>query len=122
MSKINKNKIVREWIRNNGACKFDFRNKDIIFPDGGIWSIRKITEKRHKVIGFKPCSWGDNKGSQVIFSKKKYDAEDYEGVLWIGELDETIEYLKSMSTMLRKIGYKTDNTIQQYNDKIMSKM
>jgi hypothetical protein len=34
-----KNKLVRKWIRENGAANFDFHNKNIILNDGLLFSI-----------------------------------------------------------------------------------
>jgi len=99
-------KIMEEWIRKNGACSFDYKNKDIILHDGGLFSIEKKKYKSHKIIGYKKLP---DKSVQVLFSKKKLiPSEKYEAVFWMNELDETIDYLNRMKKMLNKLGIKTD--------------
>lgn len=103
-SKINKNKLAREWVKNNGCADFDFKKRDILLLDGGLFSIVKEKKMRKKAIGFKKLS---NGMSQVIFSKKKYPTEDYKAVFWFEELDDLINYFKRMKKMLNNLGYKT---------------
>lgn len=101
----NKIKIAENWIADNGACNFDFKNGDVILYDGGLFSIEERKIKRHKIKGFKKLLDGS---SQVIFSKKKYPSKERYVNLWISEIDETIDYFKRMKKMLNKIGFKTD--------------
>ena len=49
---------------------------------------------------------------KLLFSKKKYTDVDYYANLWIEELDETIDYLRSMRKMLRGLGYDTGKSIK----------
>lgn len=105
MVKMNKRKIVDQWIQKNGAASFDLKNRDIILYDGGLFSIEKKIVLRHSVKGFAKPIGGL---SRVIFSKKKYPTEELEAVFWFGELDDTIKYFKSMKKMLNSLGYKTD--------------
>ncbi len=101
-----KEKIAENWIERNGACSFNFKERDIILHDGGLFSIEKKRMKVHKIVGYKKLK---NGCSQIIFSKKKtHYVDDYEATLWFEELGETIRYLKSMQKMLEKIGYNTD--------------
>jgi hypothetical protein len=103
----NDKKIMEEWISKNGACSFDYKNKDIILPDGGLFSVEKKKYMARKIIGYKKLP---NGFIEVLFSKKKMvPSEKYEATIWMSELDETIRYLKSMKRMLNKIGIKTNH-------------
>lgn len=98
-------KIMENWIKGHGACYFDYKNKDIILPDGGLFGIEKKKYMARKIIGYKKLPNGN---SQILFSKKKLvPSEKYEAIMWMQELDETISYFKSMKRMLNKIGIKT---------------
>ena len=72
---------------------------------------------RQKAIGFKklPLININGKkvkgGSEVIFSKKKYKDFDLNANIWIGDLDDIISHLMSMSRMLRKIGFNTGRSL-----------
>ena len=95
--------IMEDWIRKNGACSFDYKNKDIILHDGGLFSIEKKKYKAHKITGYKKLPGG---GVQVLFSKKKtVPSEKYEATIWMCELSETINYLKRMKKMLSETPY-----------------
>jgi len=112
-----KEKIAEKWRQSHGAATFDFKNEDIILHDGGLFSIEQKPVMRQKIIGFKKMpslSINDKriKGcSKVIFSKKKYKDFDFYANIWIGDLDETILYFKSMARMLRKIGFNTSRSL-----------
>lgn len=97
--------VMTKWQSKNGACYFDHKNRDIILPDGGLFSIEKKKYKSHKFLRFKKLPDGN---SEMIFSKKKLvPSETYEATMWMQELDETINYLKRMKSMLNSIGIKT---------------
>jgi len=110
MKRESKNKIAVEWIKNNGCATFDFKKRDILLWDGGLFSIVKEKVMRNKPIGFKKLP---NKLSQVIFSKKKYPIEDYKAIFWFEELDDLINYFKRMKKMLNSLGYKTYRKIDK---------
>lgn len=101
---MNKKKITEQWIRNNGACKFDLKEKTIKLYDGGLFSIESEKIKVAKRMWLKQLPDGN---TQCIFSKKRKTILSYYATLWISELDETINYLKRMKRMLNKIGYRT---------------
>ena len=103
--------VAEEWIRKNGACKFDFKNRDIILYDGGLFSIEKEKIRLPKMIGTRKLPNGMH---QVLFSKRKYIADNFFAVTWMQELDETIRYFKSMKRMLNKIGFKTNRVKKVY--------
>lgn len=101
-----KQKIVKRWIEKNGASGFDFKNRDIIIWNGGLFYIDKYKYLAHKIIGKKKNKDGF---IEILFSKKKtISSEDYYANLWFEDLDETINYFKRMKKMLNKIGIKTD--------------
>jgi hypothetical protein len=99
--------IMEKWIEKHGACYFDYKNKDIILPDGGLFSIEKKKYKARKIAGYKKLPNGN---TQILFSKKKIiPPETYKAKIWMQELDETIRYLKNIKRMLNKRGIKTSN-------------
>jgi len=99
-----KNKLVRQWIREHGAVKFDFKNQDIILQDGLLFSIDKEIKKLHKIKRAKPTFDGK---FAVELTKKKFNTECYQCKIWFRELEEMILYLNDMKTLLNKLGYKT---------------
>lgn len=102
--------VMEKWREEHGCCEFDYKEYDIILPDGGQLVIEKEKYMAHKIIGYKKIPGG---GCQVIFSKKAtVPSEDYKAIIWMEELDELIVYLQSMKHMLNKIGIKTDTSLQ----------
>ena len=102
----NKDKnVMSKWISKHGACEFDTNNSNILLGDGGLFSIEKKKRRARKVVGYKKLP---NGMTEVLFSKTKpLWAEDYKAVLWMEELDGTINYLKSMKRLLNNLGIKT---------------
>jgi len=102
-------KEIDEWISKNGACDVNIKDEDIILFDGGLFWIDSKKVKRHKVMGYKKVKGG----SQIIFSKKKI-VNDIENkvILWIGELDSTINYLTRLRNLLNKKGFNTRRDIR----------
>lgn len=97
--------VMEKWIIKNGGCYFDYKNKDIILPDGGLFYIGKKKYKARKIVGYKKLPDGC---IEILFSKKKkVPSETYEATIWMSELDEIINYLKRMKKMLNKIRIKT---------------
>lgn len=41
-------RISERWIRNHGAASFDFKNRDIILHDGGIFVVNVETKTKPK--------------------------------------------------------------------------
>ncbi len=114
-------KIMEKWIKNNGACSFDYKNGDIILHDGGLFSIEKKKVRLRKIVGYKKLPDGY---TQIIFSKKRLlKDEAYHATIWMEELQETINYLNRMKKMLNKVGIKTQLRKQKLEimDKILSK-
>jgi hypothetical protein len=111
-------KIAEKWRQKHGAATFDFKGRNIILHDGGLFSIEQKPVMRHKIIGFKKCPEININGkkikgcSEAIFSKRKYKDTDFYANLWFEELDEIITYLKSMSRMLRKLGFDPSRSIK----------
>lgn len=123
----NKRKIIDNWIKRNGAANFDLKNRDIILYDGGLFSIEKeikietktrmitdkepheeiINGKKRKVYG---CKFVPIKRKEKLVKEK---VEDYKAFLWFEELDETINYLKRMKSMLNKLGYNTKGVYKE---------
>jgi hypothetical protein len=116
-------KIAENWIKNHGAASFDFRNRDIILHDGGIFAVTTETKTKprtriwfnrkhpdtsngHKC--YRMISAPIKKNGKFILEKVDY----YSAILWFEELDETIAYFKSMARMLRKLGFNTNRSLQ----------
>ena len=103
-----KQKIVDEWRYSHGAASFDIKKKDIILHDGGLFSVEKYIKylPRHRL---KKIKEGSLKGGAELVEMKgpKVKHEFYDAYLWFEDLDGTISYLRSMKSMLNKIGYKT---------------
>jgi len=110
----NKNKKVRDWIKNHGCASFDFKNKDIILHDGGLFAIETKTVQRHKVIGTKPLP---NGGGQIMFSKKKFPIKEHYAVFWFEEVDDTISFFEDMKLLLNSLGYRTSRAIKSKGGK-----
>ena len=100
----NRNKLVRQWIREHGAVKFDFKNQDIILQDGLLFSIDKEIKKLHKIKNAKPTFDGR---FAVELTKKKFKTECYQCKIWFGELESMINYLNELKILLNKLGYST---------------
>jgi len=104
---------MENWTKNNGACCFDYKNKDIVLPDEGLFLIEKKKYMARKIVGYKKLPKGI---VEILFSKKKpIPSEKYETTIWMQELDETINYFKSMKRMLNKVGIKTNILIKNKN-------
>jgi hypothetical protein len=126
-------KIIEKWINKNGAASFDLKNRDIILWDGGLFCIDKETKIKNKtrMVIQKESSLVSNgkvfKGKEIKFIpiKKngrfvKEKVDYYKAVFWFEELDETINYLKSMKKMLNKLGYETGKS-QAWKNNLRSK-
>jgi len=99
-----KEKVVKKWIHDNGAATFDLEERDILLHDGGLFSVEKKVKHRPR------CRWKElpNGFSELVSIKgPKVKYEDYECSFWFEELDETINYLRRMKTMLNSLGYRT---------------
>ena len=106
--KLNKKQkeMCIDWVGKHGCACLDFKNRDIILHDGGLFSVDKKIVKMRKATGkFKKLP---NGYSQVLFTKKKYPTEIYDAVLWFEDLDDTIRWFKSLKRLLNSLGYKTN--------------
>jgi hypothetical protein len=106
-------KTMDLWIKNNGACAFDHKNKNILLYDGGLFSIEKERKRSRKIVGYKKLT---NGMIEVLFSKTKpIWVEEHKAILWMEELDETIDYLRKMKNMLNKLGIDTNHIKNKRN-------
>lgn len=104
---MDKEQIIDDWIKNNGAASFNLEDRNIILYDGGLFSIDVKSIRTRKMVGTKKL---ENGGQQMIFSKKRIIKDkEYKAILWFEELNETINYLRRMKRMLNKLGYKTNH-------------
>jgi len=110
---MNKTQTIDNWIKNHGAANFDLKKRDIILYDGGLFSVEKKIKRRLR-SKFVKIKKGKYKGYSMLkhIKGKKVKYEDYTATFWFEELDETINYLRSMKRMLNKIGYKTGRSIK----------
>lgn len=114
MNNQERNKLVRKWIRENGAVKFDFKNKDIILEDGLLFSVDKEIKKLPKIKATSPTS---TQGLyKVDLTKVKYKTECYNCRIWFEELDSMLDYLTRMKELLNELGYKTDRKVIQFGE------
>ena len=95
---------MENWIKKNGACYFDYKNKDVILPDRGLFSIQK---KKYKARKQDIKNFQTDMLEYYSVRKKIVPSETYEAIIWMSELDETINYLKRMKKMLNKLGIST---------------
>lgn len=100
-----RNKLVRKWIREHGAASFDFKNHDVIFGDGGLFSIDSKKKMVKRAKGFKKIK--DSNMTEVVFTKKKYPITVYQASMWFEDIDDTIDYFKDLKKLLNTLGYKT---------------
>jgi hypothetical protein len=104
--------INLKWKMKNGCSNFDFKEKNMIIYDGGLFPICEKEVMRNKVLGTKKIKFDFNgketNGYKVIFSKKKYKDKENYVVIWFSELRETIEHLQRAEKLLKKLGYNTD--------------
>ncbi len=104
----NKRKIIDKWIEKNGCASFDLKDKQIIFHDGGGFSVEKRIKylPRHR---WKPIKEGPSKGGAEMVEIKgpKVRYEFYDCYYSFCDLDDTINRLRRMKKMLNDIGYKT---------------
>jgi len=115
MKKINQ-RLLDDFVKKNGCgVRVDFKNHNILIPDGGLWSIQKETKKVHKIIGHKRITKGEHKGNyQILFSKKKSQTIDHYVVyIWTEELRETILYFQRLEKVLNKMGVDTKRSLRR---------
>jgi hypothetical protein len=108
MKQSKADKLNKEWGEKYGAASFDFKNRNIILYDGGLFSVEKKKVMLQKFKGIRKK--GNIDGHiirEVIFTKKKYPHETYEATLWFEEIDSTISFFVSMRRFLKKQGYRT---------------
>lgn len=113
LKKWQKRKCI-EWVGRQGGACLDFKNKDVILHDGGLFSIDKKKIKIPKTKGFKKLPNGQ---CQVIFTKKKYPHECYDAIMWFEDVDSTINWFKSLKRLLNSIGYRTNMKKQETSSK-----
>lgn len=92
MTSINSRDLLRE-VGKEGKGTFDMRNKQVVLFDGGLVSIRKKTRKKKAKV------------SNIIIREDAC-------AIWFDAIDETIDYLKKMKTILKNLGHSTDGTLK----------
>ena len=116
-----KQKIADSWIKNHGAASFDFKNKDILLYDGGLFAIEKEVKIKPKQKVFLGKLKETNINGKILKLRElksipvrrngkilEEEQEYYKSIIWFEELDHTINYFKSMKRMLNKLGFKTN--------------
>lgn len=103
-----KQKVVQSWIEKNGCASFDLKDRQIIFHDGGGFSVEKKVKYLPK-IKLKKITEGKWKGGSEVVDIKgtRERCEFYDCYYAFEDLDETINRLRRMKKMLNDIGYKT---------------
>ncbi|MEK6859687.1 MAG: hypothetical protein AABX54_02625 [Nanoarchaeota archaeon] len=119
-------KILDKWISKNGAADFNLKERDIILPDGGLFSIEKETKVKPKtkmrfgkLFEYKTPNGKAWKGHEIKFIPIKRNGKTvkekidyYKAVFWFEDLDETINYFIRMKKMLKGLGYKTNRRLK----------
>jgi len=112
---LTKNQMIRKWLRTNGGLvKLDFKNKDVVFVDGSLFSFRKEIIRQPKVLGYQQLPNGQY---CEVYSKKKFPLEKNSGSLWFGEIDSAIVFFQELKKLLNFIGYETSTLSSKDKDK-----
>lgn len=94
--KQRRNSLVRKWLKDNncnGFASFDFKNKDIVFYDGGLVSVKrklKLQRKRRRAL-----------------IKENVKIPSFTCTVWFDSLDEVLDYLQNAKRFLNSLGYNT---------------
>lgn len=91
MNHEKRNKMVRKWVKENGWIVFNFKTDNIVFSDGGLFSMQKeIVKKGHR-------------NTDVLTAN-----------LWFGALDQCISNMMLIKKLLNDNDHKTNIS---YNEK-----
>ena len=102
------NKIAEKWTAKNGASRIDFKNREIIIWDGGLFGgevkKRKIPRTKFRLDPIKGsksklCVW-----TKIGGMKNEYY---YEGSIWFEDIDSHINYFKRLKKLLNDNGFRT---------------
>jgi hypothetical protein len=117
-----KQKKVDSWIKRNGCAIFDFKNREIILYDGGLFSIEKEIKIKPKTrVIFGKLHQTNINGKIIKTRETKFipirkngkvineECEYYKANIWFEEIDETTNYFISMKRMLNRLGFKTNH-------------
>jgi len=103
-----RNKLAEEFQSNNGGIYFDFKNKTLIFPDGGLFSMEKKVEtvSNSKFVLIKE---GDYKDClKLVPTKGTKKVDNLSASMWFEDVKDTIRYFRRLDDCLKKMGYNTD--------------
>ena len=103
-----KQEVVQSWIEKNGCASFDLKNRQIIFHDGGGFSVDKRIKYLPKFKTEKITEGKWKGGAKLVYikgTKERY--EFYDCYYAFEDLDETINRLRRMKKMLNDLGYRT---------------
>ncbi len=114
-------KKVDNWIKRNGCSTFDFKKKEVILHDGGLFSVEKEIKIKPKTkIIFGKLQKSNINGKTIKTREMKLipirkngkvineEVEYYKANIWFEEIDETINHFMSIKRMLNKLGFKTN--------------
>lgn len=117
-----KQEVIDRWIQKHGAATFDLKGKNIILHDGGLFSVEKEIKIKPKTrVIFGRLHKADINGKTIKTREIKFiplkrngriikeEVEYYKAYIWIKELDDAINYFKSMKRMLNKLGFATNH-------------
>lgn len=106
MKNLERNKVVRKWIRENGAANFDFNNRGIVLNDGLLFSIETQLRDLPKL---KMCIDGEE------FDFKNKDIVLTDGVLFSIEKEiKRLNKVKDVKPTFTKGIYQVELTKQKY--------
>lgn len=99
--------IADEWLKRNGASKIDFKNKELIIFDGGLFGGKvKLKRVRRKKIWLEPLPDGGFELKSKVLKGYKNEYS-YEGSIWFEDINELINYFVRLKKLLNKHGFKT---------------
>lgn len=106
MKNLERNKVIRKWIRENGAANFDFNNRGIILNDGLLFSIESQLKELPKL---KMCGNGES------FDLKNKDIVLTDGVIFTIEKEiKKLNKVKDVKPTFTKGIYQVELTKQKY--------
>jgi hypothetical protein len=108
---MKKKKEAEKFLQENGCgIKFNFKERSVDIPSGGLWYIEPNLKKvyRRKYL-FEELPNGNH---EIRSYTKWWLPKEWESTpevnVFFEEIDEIIEYFKKVKKLLNKMGYKTN--------------